>query len=128
MVRVGKAALTLVAGLLVGAVGTAVHRVQVPWGVIGALVLVVLAGVTARAFDGWPALASYGVGVVATVAVLSGTGPGGDVLVPEGQAVGSVWVYGAVAAVLLVAVIPRSAFDDRPRPVRREQPPTSDAG
>ena len=44
----GKAVATLVLGLVVGAVGTVMHRWHQPWGVVLCLALVVAAAVTTR--------------------------------------------------------------------------------
>lgn len=111
---VGKTLLALALGVAVGTVGTLMHRSVQPWGVVVCLVLVVAAGVVARAWSGWPAFAAYALGVLGSTQLLAREGPGGDVLMPAGQAIGWVWVLGSVVAVLAVAALPRRLFVDPP--------------
>lgn len=103
----------LVLGVVVGVVGTGVHRMTEPWGLVMALVMVVLAAVLARAWSGAVGVLVTGLGVVTTVSVLGTAGPGGDVLVVA-DLVGYVWFAGALASVLAL-VAPRSWFADAPR-------------
>jgi hypothetical protein len=110
---------TLAIGVLVGALGTVAHRGHQPWGVVLALTLVLAAGVMSRAWNGWPGLVGYAVGLVVSVQLLSRTGPGGDVLVTAGAAVSWVWVVGSLVALVLAALAPRRLFDPRPLPARR---------
>ncbi len=112
---IGTTALALGLGVLVGALGTVMHRSIEPWGVVLCLALAFAAALTARAFGGYLALAGYAVGLFATVQLLSRSGPGGDTLVPDGQAVGWVWVLGSLVVTIAVGVLPRALFDDRPR-------------
>ncbi|MGY4643504.1 hypothetical protein [Cellulomonas sp. URHB0016] len=116
---VGKALVALVLGVVVGTVGTLMHRSAQPWGVVVCLVLVATAGVVARAWGGWPTLGTYAVGVLAATQLLAREGPGGDVLVPADQAIGWVWIAGSVAVLVIVAAVPRRLFLDAPtdRPV-----------
>ncbi|MBO9553360.1 hypothetical protein [Cellulomonas sp.] len=107
-----KALLALVLGAAVGTVGTLMHRSVQPWGVVVCLVLVVAAGVVARAWSGWTAFVAYALGVLGSTQLLAREGPGGDVLMPAGQAIGWVWVLGSVVAVLAVAALPRRLFVD----------------
>ncbi len=102
----------LLLGLLVGAVGTVMHRSLRPWGVLVCLLLVLAAAVTARAASGWLASVGLLVGLFAGVQVLSGRGPGGDVLVPADGAIGWVWAIGSLVVALAVAVAPRRWFAD----------------
>ncbi|MBX9244162.1 hypothetical protein ICW40_04985 [Actinotalea ferrariae] len=103
---------TFVIGVVVGVVGTAVHRWQVPWGLVLALVTVLCAGVLARAWVGWAGMLLVALAVVTTVAILAGRGPGGDLLVAA-QPVGYVW-YGGALVVALAGLAPRRWFSDRP--------------
>jgi len=105
-------------GVVVGAVGTVMHRWMRPWGVVVVLVLVLASAVAARAWGGRRAWTGYAVALTATIWLLSTEGPGGDVLVPSGQRIGWVWLIGAPVVAVVVAVLPASLFDDRPRPVR----------
>ncbi|WP_448631501.1 hypothetical protein [Cellulomonas soli] len=112
----GKAAGAFVLGLLVGTLGTVMHRWSWPWGVILCLALVLVAGVTARAWGGGVPVIGYAGGLFLAVQVLAQRGPGGDVLVPAGDTYGWVWIGGAALAVATVALVPRRAFDDTPPP------------
>jgi len=105
----------LLLGVLVGAVGTVMHRSVRPWGLVVCLLLVLAASVTVRAWGGWAASVGLLVGLFGSVQVLSGFGPGGDVLVPGGDAVlGWTWALGALAVALAVALAPRRWFADVP--------------
>ena len=121
---IGKALVVLLLGGVVAAAGTVMHRAIQPWGVLLALLLVLAGGFTARAWAGLVSLVGYAAGVFLVVQALSQVGPGGDVLVPGGQAIGWVWVLGAVAALVVVGLAPRRWFDDRPLPPRPRRPAT----
>lgn len=110
----GKAVATFVLGVLVGVVGTVQHRWHEPWGVVLCLALVVVGSVTARAWGGWPTWVTYAGGVFFAVQALSQTGPGGDVLVPSGEAIGWVWVLGSIGLALITGALPPRLFRDRP--------------
>lgn len=107
----------LVLGVVVGLVGTGVHRLERPFGLLLALLAVVLLGVLTRAWIGWSGMLAAALGTMTTVAVLGATGPGGDVLVAL-EPVGVVWYFGA-AAVALAGLLPRAWFSDQPRAARR---------
>jgi hypothetical protein len=110
----------LLLGVLVGAVGTVMHRSERPWGVVVCLLLVLAAAVAVRAATDWRGSLALLVGLFAAVQVLSGRGPGGDVLVPADGAVGWVWTLGALAVGLGAALAPRAWFADVP--LRRREP------
>lgn len=115
---IGRALLCVVLGLVVGAVGTVMHRVVVtdhllPVGIVVALLAVLSGGVLARAWTSWGGVVGYGIGWVVAVQVLASKGPGGDLLVPN-QTVGLVWVYGGMAVIAIAAFLPWSWFSDRP--------------
>lgn len=99
-------------GLVVGVVGTSVHRAQPPWGLLLALACVSSAGVLARAWTGRAGLLALALGVFAAVSLLGGPGPGGDVLVAL-QPVGVAWYVSALVLVA-VALLPRRWFSDTP--------------
>lgn len=99
-------------GVLVAVVGTPLHRARPPLGVLLALVLVLCAGVLARAWAGWAGMLVFALVLTTTVGVLAARGPGGDILIAA-QPVGYVW-YGGAAVVLLAALAPRAWFSDRP--------------
>jgi len=105
---------TLLLGVLVGAAGTAMHRALLPWGVVGCLALVLASAVLARAWVGLLGLAVYGIGWVVVVQVLSLTGPGGDVLIPAGQAIGYAWIVGGMLMIAVAAFVPRRWFAGEP--------------
>lgn len=111
-------------GAVVGVVGTGVHRMMRPWGLVMALVVVALVGVVGRAWAGWPGVLAAGLGVATAVGVLGAQGPGGDVLVAA-DVWGYVWYAGALA-VLVAAVLPRRWFAAEPRTAaaHAEAPPT----
>lgn len=111
----GKAVVTFVLGLAVGAVGTVMHRWHEPWGVLACLALVVSAVVTSRAWAGWPTWIAAVGGVFFAVQAMSQTGPGGDVLLPAGQAIGWVWVIGSIGLALVTGLLPARLFRDEPR-------------
>ncbi|MDC7119974.1 hypothetical protein OMK64_00310 [Cellulomonas fimi] len=121
-----KAASTFVLGLVVGAVGTAMHRSAQPWGLVLCLLLVACAGFLSRAWGGGVALAGLAGGMFLSVTTLSRSGPGGDVLVPAQQGIGWAWVVGAVVALVAAAVAPRALFRDEPRGERPRPVPSGD--
>jgi hypothetical protein len=115
---VARGVVCAVVGVIVGVVGTVAHRAQVlgldlPLGLVLAMLAVLAAGVLSRAWGGLGGLLGYGIGWVAVVQLLSLEGPGGDVLVPS-EPVGYVWIYGGLVVVAAVAFLPRTWFSDRP--------------
>ncbi|WP_250443342.1 hypothetical protein [Actinotalea sp. C106] len=110
--QIGRYLALLLVGVLVGVVGTGVHRAEAPWGLILALVTVAAAGVLARAWVGWVGVLVIALGVFTTVSVLAGQGPGGDVLVAL-EPIGVIWYSGALAAGL-AAALPRRWFSGAP--------------
>ncbi|NUU17104.1 hypothetical protein HP550_07555 [Cellulomonas humilata] len=122
----GTVVAALLLGAVVGTLGTVMHRSIEPWGVVVCLALAFVAAVTARAWAGLVALAGYAVGLVVSVQVLSQSGPGGDVLVPDDQGIGWVWVLGSIVVTIVAGVLPGRLFDDRPR-APRPHPVSADA-
>ena len=117
LASIGHAVLALVAGLVLGAFGTVMHRSVPPWGAVLGLALVLAVAVAMRAWRGLVALLGFGIGVLVSVQVLAQTGPGGDVLVPSGDRVGWewlgwLWVLGSIVAVIVAALLPRRWFVD----------------
>ncbi|MBT0992802.1 hypothetical protein KIN34_00660 [Cellulomonas sp. DKR-3] len=115
-----RAFVAFLLGVVVGTIGTVVHRAVTPWGVVAAIGLVLATAVTMRAWAGWPAFVGVAGGVFLAVMVLTQTGPGGDVLVPSGDNVndvwlGGVWLGGSMGALVLAALAPRRWFSDAPR-------------
>ena len=122
---VGSTLAALLLGILVGTLGTVVHRSIPPWGIAVCLTLAFVAAVTMRAWSGFVPLAGYALGLVVTVLVLTQSGPGGDTLVPEGQGIGWVWLIGSAAVTVVAALLPRGLFDDRPRAPRPRTEPAA---
>jgi len=114
----------LVLGGLVGAVGTAIHRALAPWGIALCVALVLTSSVLVRAWVGLVGLLAYGVGWVVIVQVLSLTGPGGDVLIPAGQAIGYAWIVSGMLMVAVAAFAPSRWFSGDP-PARATTPARS---
>lgn len=104
----------LLLGVVAGAVGTVLHRSTRPWGLVVGLLLVLAVAVAARAGGGRIASTALLAGVFLAVQVLSGRGPGGDVLVPAAGAIGWVWAVGALAVALGAALAPSAWFADVP--------------
>ncbi len=104
-------------GLVAGTLGTVMHRAVRPWGLLVCLALVLVIVLTARAWAGWFGYVASVGGTFVAVQVLASGGPGGDVLVPADDAWGWAWVLGALAAVSVVAFVPRRWVED-------ESPPT----
>lgn len=113
-----------VLGLVVAFVGTAVHRLHQPVGLVLALAIVLSAAVLTRAWSGWRGVLLLGLVHGLGLLVLSRRGPGGDVLIAA-QTVGDVW-FGGVALVPLSLLLPRRWFADRPlagsRRTERQEP------
>ncbi len=118
----GKAVATFVLGVLVGVVGTVQHRWHEPWGVVLCLVMVVTGSLTSRAWGLWPAWVTYAGGVFFAVQALSQSGPGGDVLIPAGRAIGWVWVIGSIGLALATGALPARLFRDGPATGREPEP------
>ena len=110
----------LLLGVLAGAVGTVMHRSERPWGLVVCLALVLAAAVAVRAASDWRGSLALLVGLFGAVQVLSGRGPGGDVLVPADGPIGWVWTLGALVVALGVTLAPRAWFADVP--LRRRSP------
>lgn len=117
--RVLRAAACALVGVAIAVVGTGIHRLSPPWGLVSACVIVASAAVTVRAWArGWGVLA-FGMALVATVVMFGRKGPGGDVLIVA-DTVGHVWLFGGVA-VAMAYVMPRRWFSDEPIGDRSEE-------
>ena len=106
-------------GVVVGVLGTAVHRANQPWGLVLAYLTVVSAGVLARAWARRLAMTAYGLGLLGIVLAMTFWRPGGDVLVTD-EPIGYAWVAAPVL-VAVVALLPRRLFSDSPM-VQRQGP------
>ena len=107
--------LCAVAGLLVGVLGTAVHRAASPWGLVIALLAVLSGAVLARALAHGPGLAIYAGALLLVTQVMSQVRPGGDVVI-AGDALGHTWLYGSVLTVAVAAFLPARWFGPPARP------------
>ncbi|WP_413451106.1 PIG-L family deacetylase [Georgenia phoenicis] len=108
---------SLLAGLVMGALGTVVHRFTVqdlPAGIVLGLVGVLAAAVAARAIAGGAGLLLTALAVVAVTQAMAFLRPGGDVLVTD-EAIGYVWLFGAPLACVAAALLPARWFADKPR-------------
>jgi len=104
--------LALVLGVLIGAIGTALHRQWLPWILILSIVAVLSAAIMVRAWIGLSGVAAFGAGVLVVIMVLSLSGPGGDVLLPAGDTayLSYVWMAGSLLAVGAACFTPRRWF------------------
>ncbi|BDZ55932.1 DUF6113 family protein [Agromyces marinus] len=107
--RIGTLAVAFLVGALYGTIGTIGHRhswrigeVEIPWGLVAALVGVaaLLIGIRTVA-GGRGASIAAAAGVIASVGLLTLPGPGGSILVVDGL-VGTIW---AVAPALIAVVV-----------------------
>lgn len=105
---------SLALGVLVAAVGTVMHRSVRPWGLVLVLATALAVAVLARAWGRYAGLAAYGTGLIVVCALLAAEGPGGDVLVPAGDAWGLIWLVGSALAVGVAAFAPSRWFADGP--------------
>ncbi|GAA1875622.1 hypothetical protein [Myceligenerans crystallogenes] len=113
--------LAVALGLVIGALGTVVHRYgdDLWWfpGAVLALVLTAAAAIMCRAWSGYGVLLAFAGGWVVAVQWMSLRGSGGDVLVPAGT-LGLVWTYAGVLVLGAAAFLPASWFSEVP--VHRE--------
>lgn len=103
--RLATWAVALIVGAVYGAAGTIAHAFTlgpVPVGLLLAVIgsAALLAAVRLLTADRWAALAA-GLGMTLATLLLSGSGPGGSVVVPE-SVLGTVWT---VAVPILVALV-----------------------
>ncbi|WP_454084626.1 PIG-L family deacetylase [Georgenia sp. Marseille-Q6866] len=108
---------SLLAGLVMGALGTVVHRFTLegfPVGIVLGLAGVLAAAVAARAIAGGGGLLLAALAVVGVTQAMAFLRPGGDVLVTD-EAIGYVWLFGAPVACVLAALLPARWFGDGTR-------------
>lgn len=108
---------SLLAGLVMGALGTVVHRFTLeglPVGIVLGLAGVLAAAVAARAIAGGGGLLLAALAVVGTTQAMAFLRPGGDVLVTN-EAISYAWLFGAPIACVLAALLPARWFGDGSR-------------
>ncbi len=106
--RIVNAVLLVLAGAIVGGIGTVAHQFTVTWGVpvplglIGSLVgfTALLVGLRLLTESRWPALCAA-LGAIAMMLVLTQQSPGGSVLIPNNLG-GQIWL---VAPIVIAAVV-----------------------
>lgn len=101
-----------VLGIVVGTIGSFVHRAYEPWGLVLALAIVLAASTAMRAWAGAiPVLGVLG-GLMFAIVLFSQRGPGGDVLIPSGDWLGWGWIIGSFVAGTAALAWPRRWFTD----------------
>lgn len=107
--RIVNAVLLVVAGAVIGGIGTVAHQLTVTWvgvtiplGLIGSLLCFTALLVGLRLLGGsrWPALCAA-LGAIAVILVFTQQSPGGSVLIPN-NLLGQIWL---VAPILIAAVV-----------------------
>lgn len=111
---VGPWVLAAALGVLVGLVGTVLHRSSPPWGIAVCLALVLSSTVLVRAWAGLLPVVAYAATWLVVVQAMSLMGPGGDVLVPAGDPLGYVWGLGGMVAIGVACFAPARWFRDAP--------------
>ncbi|MCI0155984.1 hypothetical protein KNO15_04660 [Leifsonia shinshuensis] len=106
--RIVNAVLLVVAGAIVGGIGTVAHQITVRWGVTVPLGLIaslvcytaLLVGLRLLGDSRWPALCAA-LGAIAVILLFTQQSPGGSVLIPN-NLVGQIWL---VAPILIAALV-----------------------
>jgi len=139
--KAARLLIPFLAGLLVGAFGTAIHRsiifehtlgpihlgsslglvdIGLSVGLLVGLALVASAALLVRASLGIGSLLTFGLGLIVAVQVLSLARPGGSVLILDPATVGVrvpilglIWAYGSALVLLVVMLLPPSWFIER---------------
>lgn len=114
----------LLAGAVVGVIGTMAHRMgasaNIPYGLVIAYALVIISTWSARSRDGVSGLALHLISSSLVVwTVMAGYGPGGDAMIPVGfgetatlpyfsNNAGYFWLYGVVLIPLIMLALPKA--------------------
>jgi hypothetical protein len=106
LVRVLSVAALALLGVIVATVGVGAHRSLGYAGAIIGILIVLLVGVFAKAWQAWSGFIAYAVAWGAMAMVYASTGPGGSVLVAD-DARGQLWLFGGAFAIVVVAAVPR---------------------
>lgn len=110
--RILNAVLLVIAGGIIGGIGTIAHQLSVTWGVpiplglIGSLACytALLVGLRLLADSRWPALCAA-LGAIAAILLFTQQSPGGSVLIPD-NAAGAVWLAGPLVIAAVVVAWP----------------------
>lgn len=108
--RIIKAVAAALFGVVLGLAGAVVHRAMFPLGLILMLALALTVGTLSLALAGRGGLVACFLGWVGGAALLSTTGPSGDVLVPQAATGSWVWLLGSFAMLVLVLALPKKWF------------------
>ena len=100
--RIVNAVLLVVAGAVIGGIGTVAHQITVTWGVtipiglIGSLLCftALLVGLRLLSDSRWPALCAA-LGAIAVILLFTQQSAGGSVLIPNNLA-GQAWLVGTI--------------------------------
>ncbi|WP_159620003.1 PIG-L family deacetylase [Ruania rhizosphaerae] len=104
-------AFTAVLGVVMAAATTAFHRWEPPFGLVLALLAIVASGTLSRSFADRLGVIVHAVAVAATVIALAYVRPGGDVVVTD-EAIGTIWLLGAVLMTAVPGLLPARWFRD----------------
>ncbi|WP_193311427.1 PIG-L family deacetylase [Georgenia satyanarayanai] len=108
---------SVLAGLVMGALGTVVHRFTLdglPAGIVLGLAGVLAAAVAARAIAGGGGLLLAALAAVGVTQAMAFLRPGGDVLVTN-EVISYAWLFGAPLACVAAALLPARWFGDHSR-------------
>ena len=112
LVRVMSVAALALLGVVVATVGVGAHRSLGYGGATIGILIVVLVGVFAKAWQAWSGFIAYAIAWGLAAMVYASTGPGGSILVAD-DVRGRLWLFGGTAAVAMVAAVPRSVIVGR---------------
>jgi peptidoglycan/LPS O-acetylase OafA/YrhL len=110
--RIVNAVLLVVAGAVIGGIGTVAHQITVTWGVtipiglIGSLLCftALLVGLRLLSDSRWPALCAA-LGAIAVILLFTQQSAGGSVLIPN-NLMGQVWLVGPILIAAVVVAWP----------------------
>ncbi|QNE33823.1 DUF6113 family protein [Leifsonia shinshuensis] len=110
--RIVNAVLLVVAGAVVGGIGTVAQQITVTWGVtvplglIGSLLCFTALLVGLRLLGGsrWPALCAA-LGAIVVILLFTQQSPGGSVLIPN-NLIGQIWLVGPILIAAVVVAWP----------------------
>jgi N-acetyl-1-D-myo-inositol-2-amino-2-deoxy-alpha-D-glucopyranoside deacetylase len=114
--RIVAAVVAVVAGVIVGAAGTLVHRWaagEVPTGLLAAYAIVVVGAVFARSAADGAGVFLLGLAGVLTTQTMTFVSPNGDVVVTE-EPISYAWLLGMPLVTALTMLAPRRWFSDAP--------------